>query len=131
MKTTHEIRKIGIWMDHAHARFMEYLPENMEAKEVTIPNIQHHNNNHGTDQNESMVQNKEQRDQHHFYQEIGEKIKEYNEVLLFGPTDAKTELHHLLQSDHHFDKIKFEIRQADKMTENQEISFVKEYFSGH
>ncbi|MBK8348850.1 MAG: hypothetical protein IPL08_15010 [Saprospiraceae bacterium] len=49
-------------------------------------------------------------------------------VLLFGPTDAKAELLHLIQADHHFDKIKFEVKSTDKMTENQENAFVKDYF---
>lgn len=56
---------------------------------------------------------------------------QYEEVLLFGPTEAKNELLNLLQADHHFDKINIEIRQANKMTENQQHAFVKEYFFKH
>lgn len=56
-------------------------------------------------------------------------MKEYDDVLLFGPTDAKVELLHMLESDNSFSKIKIETRQADKMTENQEHAFAKDYFS--
>lgn len=58
-------------------------------------------------------------------------IKNYNKVILFGPTDAKTELLNTLKGDHHFSKIEREAKQADKMTENQQYTFVKEYFSGN
>lgn len=60
---------------------------------------------------------------------IGESIKEYDDVLLFGPTNAKIELLNILEADLSFSKIKIETRQADKMTENQEHAFVKDYFS--
>ena len=51
--------------------------------------------------------------------------------MLFGPTDAKTELFNLLKADHHFDKINIETKHADKMTENQQHAFVREYFFKH
>ena len=51
--------------------------------------------------------------------------------MLFGPTNAKTELLNLLKADHHFDKINIETKQADKMTENQQHAFVREYFFKH
>jgi hypothetical protein len=49
--------------------------------------------------------------------------------LLFGPTDAKVELLNILKADLSFSKIKIETMQSDKMTENQEHAFVKDYFS--
>ena len=35
----------------------------------------------------------------------------------------------VLRTDHRFAKIKIEMKQTDKMTENQQHAFVKEYFS--
>jgi hypothetical protein len=58
-------------------------------------------------------------------------IKDCTEVLLFGPTDAKTELLHILRADHHFDNIEIEVMPADKMTETQQQAFVKDYFLKH
>ena len=75
------------------------------------------------------MHNKEQHEQSEYYKSIGEIIKNYDDVIIFGPTDAKTELFNLLKADHRFAKIKIEIKQADKMTENQQHAFVKEYFS--
>ena len=77
------------------------------------------------------MHNKEQHEQLAYYKAIAAVIKNYEEVLLFGPTDAKTELFNLLKADHHFDKINIETKHADKMTENQQHAFVKEYFFKH
>ncbi|MEO7043710.1 MAG: hypothetical protein ABI091_00280, partial [Ferruginibacter sp.] len=72
---------------------------------------------------------KEQQQESEYYKVLGESIKNYDQVLLFGPTNAKIELSNILEDDLSFSKIKIEIRQADKMTENQEHAFVREYFS--
>ena len=74
------------------------------------------------------MHNKEQHWQSEYYKELGAEIKNYENVILFGPTDAKAELLNTLRSDPQFSKIKIETRQTDKMTENQQHAFVKEYF---
>jgi len=56
-------------------------------------------------------------------------IKNYDEVLLFGPSEAKAELYNILKAEHQFTKIKIEIKQTDKLTENQQHAFVRDYFS--
>lgn len=80
---------------------------------------------------EKAMHHKEAHEELAYCKAIAAEIKQYEEVLLFGPTDAKTELLNLLGGDQHFDKIDIEIRQADKMTENQQHAFVKEYFFKH
>ena len=60
-----------------------------------------------------------------------EIIKKYDEVILFGPTDAKVELFNFLDEDSHFDEINIGVEDTDKMTENEQYAFVKGYFSKH
>ncbi|MDZ7647490.1 MAG: hypothetical protein U5K54_10065 [Cytophagales bacterium] len=50
--------------------------------------------------------------------------------MIFGPTNAKTELFNVLNSDGQYSKIKINVLAAHKMTENQRNAFVKEYFAG-
>ena len=76
-----------------------------------------------------MMHNREQQKQSEYYKTLGETIKNFDEVMLFGPTDAKAELLNILKADNRFSKIKFESLQADKMTENQEQAYVKAHFS--
>lgn len=49
-------------------------------------------------------------------------------MLLFGPTNAKTELHNFLNKDSHFKNVKVDVVSADKMTENEKNAFVKKHF---
>jgi hypothetical protein len=56
-------------------------------------------------------------------------LKNYDEILLFGPTDAKTELANILSENHYFDKIEINVMPTDKMTENQQHAYVHSYFS--
>jgi hypothetical protein len=77
------------------------------------------------------MHNKEQHQQSEYYKKIGEIIKDYKEVILFGPTEAKTELFNILKADHLFENIKIEIKQTDKMTENQQHAFVKNHFNNN
>ena len=71
---------------------------------------------------------KEQHQQSSYYKKLRDAIKNYQEVVLFGPTDAKNELLNLLKADHLFENIKIEVKHYDKMTENQMHAFVREYF---
>ncbi len=76
-----------------------------------------------------MMHNKEQQQESEYYKVLGESIKNYDEVLFFGPTNAKIELSNILEDDLNFSKIKIETKSTHKMTENQEHAFVRDYFS--
>ena len=78
-----------------------------------------------------MVHHKEQRQQSDYFKKLGEIVRKYEEVLLFGPTDAKVELLNFLNEDHRFSKVKITVKRSDKMTENQQHAFVRDYFSKH
>ncbi len=122
------IKQLGIWLDHQQARMMEFIPNEDQVENRIITNL-NLNDESGASQNENVVDNKEQRDQAAFYKKIAEKIVAFDEVILFGPTDAKLELLNIIKEDHHFDQIKIETQQADKMTDNQQMAFVRAYFS--
>ncbi len=120
-------KKLGVWMDHAHAHLMEYA-DPMVTKVVTS-NSTYEEKEKTLRKSENMMHNKDRQQVSEYYKEIGESIKNYDEVLLFGPTNAKVELFNILEADRSFSKIRIELEQADKMTENQEHTFVREYFS--
>lgn len=120
--------KLGIWMDHASANLMEFNPELIESKTIQSK-FTHQDKEFALSKSEHIMHNKEQHQQAEYYKELGAIIKNYDEVVLFGPTDAKVELLNTLKSDMHFSDVKIEVKQADKMTENQQHAFVKEHFS--
>ena len=121
-------KKLGIWMDHSNAHLMEFTTDPIETKTITS-NFSHEDKKHTLNRSENIMHNKEQYQQAEYYKKLGAEIKNYEEVILFGPTDAKIELLNTLRADHNFAKIKIETQQADKMTKNQQHAFVKEHFS--
>ena len=123
-------KQMGICMDHATANLMELTSGDMETKTINSK-FTHEQKEDTLHKGEKVMHHKEQHVQLAYYKEIAAVIKNYEEVLLFGPTNAKSELLNLLKADHHFDKINIETKQADKMTENQQHAFVKEYFFKH
>lgn len=121
-------KRLGIWMDHSTAHIIEFSTDQMEIQTLNSK-FTHEEKEESLGKSEQLMHNKEQHLQAEFYKEISEVIKNYDEVLLFGPTNAKTELHNILKENHHFDKIKIETASSDKMTENQQYAFVKEHFA--
>jgi stalled ribosome rescue protein Dom34 len=77
---------------------------------------------------ENVMHNKRQQMHEAYYKNIADAILKFDNVLLFGPTNAKTELHNYLNTDLHFKDIKIEVKSADKMTDNQQEAFVKQHF---
>lgn len=123
-------KRLGIWMDHSGAHLMEFSDESFETKNIESK-FTHQEKEESLSKSENLMHHKEHLLQTEYYYRLGEAMKNYDEVILFGPTDAKVELFNTLKKDHHFAKIKIEIKEADKMTENQKQAFVKEHFSKH
>lgn len=122
------LRKLGIWMDHSSAHLIEFCPDTM-ATTIIESDFTYEMKHSSSAKSENLMHNKEQHMQAVYFKKIAEAIKQYDEVVLFGPAEAKSELKNILKDDHHFDKIKIEAHSADKMTEMQERLFVREHFS--
>ena len=127
MKTTNQL---GIWMDHASAHLIDPLGDD-KIQQTIVSTFTHELKVESLIKSELLMHNKEQHLQAAYYKEISEAIKPYDEIILFGPTNAKSELYNILNADHHFDSIKIACRQSGKLTHKQQHQFVKEYFSMH
>jgi len=122
-----KLKQLGIWMDHSNAILMDCTNSAItqsnivsefttQIKELTLR------------KNENLMHNKEQHEQNEYYNEIIESIRNFDKVILFGPTNAKDELFNLLKSNHKYASIEIEVENADKMADNQKHAFVKNYF---
>lgn len=116
-------------MDQSVAHLMEYNDE-VISKSIHSDFILQKKVD-ALDHSESCMDHKEQQQQEKFYKKIGIEILKYRNVLLFGPTNAKSELHNYLLKDHHFNDIKFDIKSANKMTTSEQMAFVKNHFTMH
>ena len=121
MKT---IKKLGIWMCHSSFHLVEFaheLPDELLKKEIELPeNI---STNDATMLNEAFHLQTES------FKKLAVAVEKYNEVVLFGPVDAKIEFFNFLNSDERFKHIKIEIKQTQDMGIDQQQSYVENYFS--
>ena len=125
MKTA---KKLGVWMDHSIAYLIEFTSDSFER--ITIESeFNHQEKTQALAKSENLMHNKEKQLLSSYYKKLAGVIKDYTEVVLFGPTDAKVELLAVLNQEESFGKMKIEIKNTDKMTENQKVAFVKDYFS--
>ena len=127
-KTKQIANNLGVWMDYASAHLMDFTKKSI-IRNTIISKFKHQEKEQILSKSESLMHNNEQHQKSDYYKKLAEIIANYKDVVLFGPTDAKIELYKLLRANRHFDKIKIDIKQTDRMTENQELAFVKEHFS--
>jgi stalled ribosome rescue protein Dom34 len=121
-------KRLGIWMDHSNAHLMEFTNGEIETKFLESE-FTHDEKSESMGKSENLMHNKEQQKQGAFYKKLEAVIRNYDEVLLFGPTTAKNELANLLKDNHQFEHVKVIVEQGSKMTTNQEHTFVKDYFT--
>ncbi len=114
-------------MDHADAHLIEYTDAPAGSKEI-VSKFTHQEKEHSIGESVELMHNIEQHKEQQYYKKIGEMIRHYDNVLLFGPTEAKTELYNYLKANHYFDKIKINVMPTDKMNEQQQYAFIKNYF---
>ena len=124
------VKQLGIWMDHSNAHLIEFGSENTTTKSISS-DFSSDDKKQTLQRSENEMHNKEQQKQGTFYKNLSQIIKDFDELLLFGPTEAKSELHNLLKANHQFDKITIEVKNTDKMTDNEQRKFVADYFKNN
>ncbi|MCK0157824.1 hypothetical protein MWU65_11575 [Cellulophaga sp. F20128] len=117
---------LGIWMDHSIANLID-INSKKESYSI-VSEFTSETQEEASNRSESLMHNKRQQMHKEFYDKIGAQILKHNHVLLFGPTNAKVELHNYLKKDSHFKNIKIDIEASDNITDNEQIAFVKKHF---
>lgn len=119
-------KNLGIWMDHANAELIDLQTET--NSQAITSEFTSSTKEEALTRSEDIMHNKEQQMHEAYYKKIAAQIVNYDQVLLFGPTNAKKELHNYMNKDLHFKNIKIEVKGADKMTSNEKVAFVRNHF---
>ena len=123
-----EKRKVAIWLDHSTAKMIS--AEGKEMDESLDSNFTFRMKVEAAHRSENLMHNKEQQLHEAFYKEIGVEMLKFDYVLLFGPTNAKRELFNYVKQDLHFKDMEIDVEPVDyKLTENEKLAFVREYFA--
>ena len=120
-------KNLGIWMDHANAHLTEFTTDPITIN-IISNKFAHREKERSLGKNEGGMHNKEQQ-QSDYYKKLGDVIINFSDVVLFGPTSAKSELMNILRADHQFEHIRLDTKESDKMTQNKQHAFVRDYFS--
>ena len=121
-------KNLGIWMDHSIANLFDLKTKKRQSikSEFTFKTKED-----ALKRSENLMHNKEQQMHEAFYKKITNEILKYDNILLFGPTNAKVELHNYLDQDLHFKDIKIMVESSDKLTDNEKDAFMKVHFENH
>lgn len=120
-------KRLGIWMDHTHAHLKEYHYEGVHPDQPDSNNPINNKKDHLV-KGESFLHNAAQPLQSDYYKLLAKEILEFNEVLLFGPAEAKDELFSLIKDDLLYANIKINVKNSGPLSEKQEREVIKLHF---
>ncbi|HEY5728989.1 MAG TPA: hypothetical protein VIS72_03000 [Anaerolineales bacterium] len=129
-------QNIGLWIDHKQAfliwydrKKVEVIPSNLEPRTHSSGGIRI-----GGKHNQSVDSELRHNDRYNnqlsrYYSQVIATIKNADSIFIMGPGEAKLELEKAIKR--HKDMIRklLQVETADKMTKNQMIARVKEFFS--
>jgi hypothetical protein len=128
--------KKAIWIDTSKALLIDEQGtaiEHIESPIQTRVRVDGESDDQGKFGGQAVTHEKQdlhrrQQEEKDFNHAICKKVDGADELLLFGPGEAKKHLFKHLVDHHSFDMSKLHIQPADSMTENQVKAFVREYF---
>ncbi|MEX2564616.1 MAG: hypothetical protein WD431_01585 [Cyclobacteriaceae bacterium] len=133
---------IGIWLDQSKAYLIGF--RNGEAKLLEVidsPYVSHfREEGEGSDHtrfgpgaaytssNEKRKQNIAKNQMNEYLRLLEDKLAGYEDILLIGPGNAKDRLRKKLSDNHAFSESRIHTKTSDKLSENQLLAFVREFY---
>ena len=139
MNNTKIDKKIGLWLDHSKAHFIDMskgsaiVETAYSEREINVRTKGEGadgtllGNNRATN-NENHKHNHDRMVMNEYYHLLSDRLQSYDTIYLFGPTSAKDELYNKLTEDKHFAHKAITVASADHLTENQMVAAVKKFF---
>ena len=129
-------RNIGLWIDHKQAfliwhdsKKVEVIPSNLEPRTHSSGGSRI-----GGNYNQNLDSELRHNDHYNihlnkYYEKVIATIQNADSIFIMGPGEAKLEFEKAIKKHKALIKKILRIETADKMTENQMVARVKEYFS--
>lgn len=133
------MKNIGIWLDKNQAHVV-VLENNNETLKTIPSNIEHFNVRGGSGTRlkggpQDVVQDSKylEREKHQFrnyFNEIIPEIEDAENIVIFGPAEAKIKFKKELEENHkNVDEKVSKVETADSMTNNQVIAWVRDFYN--
>ena len=133
-------RRIGLCLDHSQAKFID-INKSIVIIETTLADETLYEHFEGEAAIGVRLGNKRATNSEHhrhnitrriradYFKLLVDRLKAYDDIYLFGPTEAKDELYNLLVADKHFANKAINVESCDKLTENQMVARVRKFFN--
>jgi len=118
-------KQLSIWMDYSNALLMELCNHMIVSTRIEVKPSEDDDEK----ANDQIPTQEHIRHQLDYFKEISDVVINYQEVLLFGPTEAKSELMALLKKDCHFKNILFQLVNTNKMNDDSIHKFVVDHYN--
>jgi len=129
-------------MDYAHAYFIEYDGINaLIVDAIEAPSVGHLREKGETDNktrfsenpqqsspNEYSKQNIEQEELKKYFKTLEKNLEPYRDILLFGPGTARDKFFNRISEKHFLEGKRISVQISDKLTENQMVALVEDYY---
>jgi len=129
-------QNIGLWIDHKQAfliwldrKKVEVIPSNLEPRTHASGSTRK-----GGRYNQNLDSELKHEDHYNnqlskYYENVIKTIQNADSIFIMGPGEAKLELKNAIQRRKDMIQKLLKIETADKMTKNQMVAYVKEFFS--
>lgn len=133
-------KQTGIWLDSKEANFIELVDGEMVGFRKFDSGWQRGNAKGGAHggrrqggtvagASEKTVANRRQNEEREYLEKVLQKLGEADEVVIFGPGEAKDHLASFIKTHpSSFKSDLMAVLTADKMTKNQKVAYVKNFF---
>ncbi len=127
---------IGVWIDKSQARIistteiLDTIPSDIENR----PRYEGEGREYGRFGNQYMTleKTKQHRLEHQeaqYLKRIFDAVKSFERIMIFGPANMKNRLKQHLEGEHLTRGKVIDVVVAEKMTDNQLVAFVREYYA--
>jgi hypothetical protein len=136
-------KQTGIWLDYKEANFIELLDGELKQfrkidSDVDTSKARGGLANRGkagglmVGVSEKTFENRRRNEEKNYFTEIIENVRDADEVVIFGPGEAKDLLVNAIKTNpNHFNSNLKAVMTADNMTENQKVAYVKNFFGAN
>ena len=121
--------KVGIWIDHKKAVIVSASADGVTTKTLES-DVEAHPRYAGQQDGggEKKYEERHSQDLDRYYDEVIRQLTDADELLIFGPGEAKVELKKRLRRSKTHSERTIAIETTDKLTDPQIVAKVKEHF---
>jgi hypothetical protein len=120
-------KSLGIWMDYASANIID-VQDTVNTPYTILSKFTPQVKQEILQKSERGMHDKEDRMKKEYFNELIAIIADFENVLLFGPTKAKQELHNVITDMPKYNDISIHVSTTEDMTDNQKLAYVRKHF---